>query len=84
MSINQIRIYCAALVRPKKIVEAYGTRPNSVTGHQAEITRYARLEDRLYLSVLVLEPSSCRMQRDSTHALLDPCPIWYIGHTHGL
>ena len=25
MSIDQIRIYCAALVRPKKIFEAHGT-----------------------------------------------------------
>ena len=56
-------------------------RSNSVTGHQVEITRYARLKDRLYLIVLVLESSSCRMQRDSTHAPLDPCPIRYIGHT---
>ena len=59
MSIDQIRIYCAALVRPKKIFEAHGTRSNSVTGHQAEITRYARLKDRLF--ILVLESSSCRM-----------------------
>jgi hypothetical protein len=39
----------------------------------AEITRYA--SDGLYLFIHVLEHSSCRMQRDSTHALMDPWPI---------
>jgi len=48
----------------------------------AEITRYARLKDNLYLFIHVLEHSSCHMQRDPTHALVDSCPIRYIGHTH--
>ncbi len=81
MSIDQLRVYCAVLVRPKKIFDAHGGRSNSFTGHQAEITRYSRLEDGLYFFVHVLEPSSCRMQRDPTHAPLDPCPIRSIGHT---
>ena len=51
-------------MRLKKILGAHGARSNSVTGDQAEITRYVRPEGDLCLLVHVLESSSCYMRRD--------------------